>query len=581
MSSGKISKRLVAAAVGVFAGVTAFAGATQGAPLRFLVLDTVFGLTFVIAGLIAWERRPEVRYGPMLLAAGVLWWVGSYAPAGLMPYSLIGFAFERYYDIVLAVIALTFPGVALSRPGRFAISALVFGFVTRSLGRLLIGCDCAPNPLAILDDRNLFDQIQIGTSLIILVAALAVAALSLIRLRASKPPSRFILAPVAIAGTVAAMVATWDATDLVVFVLTGNGLVRSAGPIGEFISWSIIAAVSLVPLGYLTGVLRLRGRRSSLTSLALELDRRLEPGDVESAVRKALGDPSATLYRRDRSTGLWLTASGESLTTIAPAETQQIIPIGDGEATAALVHDRSLHEDPGLLSAVTALVRLVLDNERLAVEVREQLAEVRASRARLVEAAEAERRRIERDLHDGAQQRLIAVALALQEARDDARTVDPDAAFMRRLDESSEELLAAIEELRELARGIHPAVLTEDGLGVAVAGLARRATVPVAVHVELESRLDPAVETAAYYVVAEALTNLTRHSRATGASVRVVRSNGMLEVDVDDDGQGGADPARGSGLRGLTDRLDAISGSLDVSSPPLGGTHLKARIPCV
>jgi signal transduction histidine kinase len=151
---------------------------------------------------------------------------------------------------------------------------------------------------------------------------------------------------------------------------------------------------------------------------------------------------------------------------------------------------------------------------------------------------------------------------------------------MRHLDETSEELLAAIEELRELARGIHPAVLTEDGLGVAVAGLARRALVPVTVHVELDQRLNPAVETAAYYVVAEALTNLTRHARATRASVRVARSNGVLEVEVDDDGQGGADPAHGSGLRGLSDRLDAISGSLEVRSPPLGGTHLKASIPC-
>ncbi len=580
MTSGKLSRRLTAAGVVVFAGVTAWVGGTQGAPARFLVLDTVFGLTFVIAGLLAWERRPDVRSGPLLLAAGALWWVGSYAPAALMPYSLIGFAFERYYDIILAFIALTFPGVALSKAGRFTISALVFGFAARSLGRLFIGCECGPNPLIVVDDRDLFGQIQVVTSVIVAVAALFVAVLSLRRLRGSKPPTTAILAPVAIAGTVAALVAAWDAADLIMFVVTGDGLVRIPGPGGEAVSWTIIAAVSLVPLCYLMGVLRLRARRSSLTSLALELDRRPDASDIQSAVRKALGDPSALLYRWDAIAGQWSASSGETLATIEPNQLQQVTAIGGNDPVAALVHDRSLLEDPGLLTAVAALVRLAIENERLAVEVREQLTEVRASRARLIEAAEAERRRIERDLHDGAQQRLIAVALALQEARDEARSVDPDAPFMRSLDDTSEELLAAIEELRELARGIHPAVLTEDGLGVAVAALARRAVVPVHVHVELDHRLNPAVETAAYYVVAEALTNLTRHARATRASVSVVRQNGVLEVEVSDDGQGGADPTHGTGLRGLADRLDAISGLLQVNSPRLGGTRVKATIPC-
>jgi signal transduction histidine kinase len=571
---------LIAAGVVVFAGLTASVGATQGAPVRFLVLDTVFGLTFVVAGLLAWERRPDVRTGPLLLTAGALWWVGSYAPTGLMPYSLLGFTFERYYDIILALIALTFPAVALSRSGRLAITALVVGFVTRSLGRLFIGCECGPNPLMAVDDRALFDRVQIITSSIIVIAALTAAALALRRLRESTAPTTSILAPVAVAGTVATLVTAWDAADLIVFVLTGDGLVRIAEPGREVVSWTIIAAVSLVPLGYLMGVLRLRSRRSSLTSLAIELDRRPEPGDIQSAVRRALGDPSAVLCQKDIETGQWVALSGDTSETIEPAETQQVTAIDEEEPPVALVHDRSLLEDPGLLSAVVALVRLALENERLAEEVRAQLAEVRASRARLIEAAEAERRRVERDLHDGAQQRLIAIALALQEARDEARSLHPGAPFMRHLDETSEELLAAIEELRELARGIHPAVLTEDGLGVAVAGLARRALVPVTVHVELDQRLNPAVETAAYYVVAEALTNLTRHARATRASVRVVRSNGVLEVEVEDDGQGGADPAHGSGLRGLSDRLDAISGSLEVLSPPLGGTHLKASIPC-
>nr|MBA3350246.1 histidine kinase [Actinomycetota bacterium] len=252
----------------------------------------------------------------------------------------------------------------------------------------------------------------------------------------------------------------------------------------------------------------------------------------------------------------------------------------DGEPIAALVHDRVLREDPGLVAAATAVLRLAVENERLTAEVRDQLASVRASRSRLVEAAEAERRRIERDLHDGAQQRLIGVALSLQEARAEARRHTPDAPFLRQLDDTADELLAAVEELRELARGIHPAILTNDGLGVAVTSLARRAAVPVELDLALDGRLPPTVEATAYYVVAEALTNITRHARARNVTVRVSNHDELLKVEVGDDGDGGADARFGSGISGLIDRLEAVSGTLEIHSPPGVGTRLEAVIPC-
>lgn len=245
-----------------------------------------------------------------------------------------------------------------------------------------------------------------------------------------------------------------------------------------------------------------------------------------------------------------------------------------------MVHDDALRQDPGLVAAATAVLRLAVENERLTADVRTQLQEVRASRARLVEAAHAERKRIERDLHDGAQQRLVSVALMLQEAIGEARQSTPPPSFLQRLDETSEELKSAIDELRELARGIHPAVLTEEGLGVAVAALARRASVPVELDISLDGRLPPAVEATGFYVVAEALTNVSRHSRARSASIRVSRHDGMLEVEVADDGEGGTDVSAGSGLRGLADRLDAVAGRLEVFSPAGGGTRLRAVIPC-
>jgi signal transduction histidine kinase len=194
-----------------------------------------------------------------------------------------------------------------------------------------------------------------------------------------------------------------------------------------------------------------------------------------------------------------------------------------------------------------------------------------------VEAADAERRRLERDLHDGAQSRLVALALTLRLARMRMREEDETAAL---LDTSLDELKQSLEELRDLARGIHPAVLSERGLDPAVRALAARAPVPVDILGGPTGRLPAAVETAAYFVVAEALTNVSKYARAGHATVRVERVDGHLVVDVSDDGVGGAIPNGGSGLRGLSDRVAALSGTLEVTSPPGGGTRLRADLPC-
>ena len=581
IASTRLARRILAFAVVAFAATTAVVGAGQGAPTRFLVLDTAFGLVFVVAGLIAWERRPEVHVGPLLVLSATLWFVGSYAPTGLVPASTLGFAFERYYDLILAYLALTFPDIPLAPKHRLVLGIMGGAFVVRSASRLVIDCACMPNPFAVVEDPILFDRIQVLTSIVIAGAALTVVGLAAARLRGAGPGGRRILRPVVIAGVVAALVAAWDAIDLIVFITSGEGLLRFREPWNEVASWAIIAAVSLVPIGFLAGVARLRMRHGPLAPLALELDRSPDPGRLELALRHALGDPSLELLRWDRDKASWVDARGRS---VAPPREDSSVAVTtldrDGETIAALVHDRLLREDPGLVAAATAVLRLAVENERLTAEVRQQLASVRASRARLVEAAEAERRRIERDLHDGAQQRLIGVALSLQEARAEARRHFPDAPFLRQLDDTADELLAAVDELRELARGIHPAVLTEDGLGVAVTSLARRATVPVELDLLLNGRLPPTIEATAFYVVAEALTNVTRHARARGVTVRVSHHDKLLEVQVTDDGDGGADARLGSGIGGLIDRLEAVSGSLEIHSPPGGGTRLRAVIPC-
>jgi signal transduction histidine kinase len=221
---------------------------------------------------------------------------------------------------------------------------------------------------------------------------------------------------------------------------------------------------------------------------------------------------------------------------------------------------------------------LSAENEQLNAELEATIAELRASRHRIVEAGYAERRKVERDLHDGAQQRLMALTMNLRLAREKL-DADP-AATAELLDEAMAELAAATAELRELARGIHPVVLSDRGLAAALGGLADRSPVPVEIAAAPDERLPAPVESAAYFVVAEALTNVARYAEAELATVRVARRDGTIEIEVSDDGRGGADPESGTGLRGLADRVAALDGSLAVRSAAGAGTTVEARIPC-
>jgi signal transduction histidine kinase len=244
---------------------------------------------------------------------------------------------------------------------------------------------------------------------------------------------------------------------------------------------------------------------------------------------------------------------------------------------AALVHDQALLERPRLLQAAGAAARLALENERLQAELRAQLVELRASRARIISAGDDERRRLERDLHDGAQQRLLSLGLALQLVRDE---LGPEAnGATELLSEADAELRAALEELRELAQGIHPAVLTEHGLGPALKTLAARSPLPVEIAYVPDERLPAPVEAAAYFVVSEALANVAKHAHASAAAVSVSCEEGSLVVEVEDDGVGGAAPRAGSGLAGLADRVEALDGRLTIDSQPGAGTTLRAELP--
>ena len=246
-----------------------------------------------------------------------------------------------------------------------------------------------------------------------------------------------------------------------------------------------------------------------------------------------------------------------------------------GETLAAIVHDRGLLEHPRLVDSVAAAARLAIDNERLQAQLRTQLEQLHASRARLVHAADIERRRLERDLHDGAQQRLLALGLALNLLRD----LTTDAAADILLDEADHELAQALQELRELARGIHPAILTDHGLAAAARALATKATIPVTVNANGQ-RFPAPVETAGYYLIAEALTNISRYAQASRAWITIAAVARHARIEVGDDGIGGADPTVGTGLAGLSDRIGALDGTFFVESEPGKGTTITAEIPC-
>jgi signal transduction histidine kinase len=295
---------------------------------------------------------------------------------------------------------------------------------------------------------------------------------------------------------------------------------------------------------------------------------------VRDALAAALGDPTLRLL-------FW---TGDRYVDLdgAPAEPDPdraatLLEYG-GERFAALEHDPFLYEDRELLEAVGAAARLAVENSRLQAQLRAQLAEVRASRARIVAAGDAERRRLERDLHDGAQQRLVGIRLALRLAR--SRVGHDDAEVAELLREADEELVAGLDELRSLARGIHPAVLTDEGLAAALASLARRAPVPVTVTGVPEERLAAPVEAAAYFVASEALANVAKHAHASKVEIAVTRGDGWVSLEVADDGIGGADSGRGSGLAGLRDRVEALDGHLQVTSRAAAGTTLRAEFPC-
>jgi signal transduction histidine kinase len=349
---------------------------------------------------------------------------------------------------------------------------------------------------------------------------------------------------------------------------------------------SILAAISslifvALPVGFLIGLLRSGLDMSSVGGLVVKLSGGLAPEQLQPALAYALHDPSLKV-------GYWLPSQERfadlegNRIELPSVEAERAVSVlgGPDGPVAALVYDSSLVHEGQLVDTASAAVRMALENARLQVQLRAQLEEVRQSRARLVEAADNERQRVERDLHDGAQQQLVTLLLSLQNTKTEAlRHSDPETAKL--VDANIADLKQALDELRELAHGIHPTILTQAGLVPAIRSLTERCPIPVEVKGDLGvSRLAAPLEATLYFVVAEAITNAVKHSKARRMCVSLGRDSVLAAIDVSDDGVGGADLSRGSGLRGLNDRVAAVSGRLVIKSDHGSGTLIRAEVPC-
>jgi signal transduction histidine kinase len=529
-------------------------------------------LPYIFAGVAAWWRRPESRFGPLLVAAGFAFFVSSLSTAnGDVAYT-IGISFDLLPAVLFLHVFLAFPTGRLE--SLFERGLVGVGYFV-AFGLQLVGMKLGgfgPDNLLELTSEPDTAYTLLRVQLVILAgcAVAGIGVLAVGRRRAGPPLGRSLTLLVDSFALGLLMIAF--------LLLSGAlGLVEGQGTF-ENIRRTTFFVIGLAPFAFLIALLDARLARTSVADLVVELRTDPAPTELRDALARALRDPSLELvyWLPEFDTYSDLDGRDTALPSEATGRATTLID-ADGTHVAALIHDPLLKDEPELLQAVTAAAAIAIENARLHVELRARLEELTGSRARVIEAGQKERQRLERDLHDGAQQRLIALSLELRSLEERLRE-DPDA--RRQLEEAQREITMSLEELRALAYGLHPAVLTGHGLAVALEQVAARASVPVRVTVDVESRLPEPVEVAAYYVVTESLTNVAKHSRATMARVEVDREDDALVVEVVDDGVGGADSERGTGLRGLADRVEALGGRLRVWTPLGGGTRVRAEIPC-
>jgi signal transduction histidine kinase len=545
------------------------------------ILGPLIGLSFIGTGVFAWWRRPLNRFGLLMTGVGIAWFLAGLTESNNSTVFTIGSYLEPLYLVIVIQMVLSFPtGRLETLAQRVTIAAAYLDVLAVRLPFFLLGGDISsdlsgPRPdnvFAIVDAPDLADVFDYTATFIAVVVLVSTLVLLVRKRQAATVPQRRALAPM-----------LWTGLALVgllgiAFLIDVLGLPDEIGDVAGLLA---LISFAVLPFAFLAGLVRSRYSRAGAVG---ELIERLNNPEADRslglALADALGDRSLKLVYWRPSAGHYVTYDGRPVEMPEPGSGRAVTEVErEGIRVGAIIHDAALGDEPGLVRAVAASAALALENERLGAELRARLDELQTSRSRLVEVSMFERRRLERDLHDGAQQRLVALSLQLGLAQRRLQEGENAAAGLM-LDAARDELARALEELRELARGIHPAVLTDRGLEPALEALAERAPLPVSLEQMPAERLPAPVEAAAYFVVAEALTNVVKYAEASTAAVRIRRNGSYAVVEVRDDGVGGADPAIGTGLRGLADRLAALDGRLEVHSPPGEGTTVRAEVPC-
>jgi signal transduction histidine kinase len=540
-----------------------------------LAATLVIGWSFAGTGIYAWWRRPTNPIGSLMALTGFFWLLLGLSAANASGVFLVGYAFSPVaYGFLIHLVACFPDGRLETRLERAVVGGGYLTVTALQLPTVLFAdttdrdvCGCAANPALIRGGESLYDlanALQAACAVAVLVGLIVAL---VFRWRRWPSTTKRAFAPVLWAG--GAMLG-----------LTALRVGASAAGASDAVETVLFVAALFpfvaIPFAFLAGLLQTRMSRAGAVAelIGALAEPGLSGGGLAAALSEALGDPELRLAYWVPDRDGYVDAEGRPIAL--PSGDRAWTPVEhDGRRVGAIIHGAP-HHGGETARTLAAAAGLRLENDRLEAELRARLRELQASRARIIEAGDAERRRVERNLHDGAQQRLTALALSLRLARSKLDSSPLEAAGL--LDEASLELDAATEELRELARGIHPAVLTDRGLVAALEALVARSSLRVTLASDLVERLPAGVEAAAYYVVAESLTNVGKHAGVDEATVKVGRSNGSLVVEISDRGAGGADPA-GSGLRGLADRVSALEGRLEVSKGAPSGTIVRATIP--
>ena len=565
--------RLIAAAVSPFVVVGGELGfvVNQTAPRGSIPLDLSVSVSSVLVGLIVWRRRPLNTLGPLLVLAGWLWAIPGIGAFDNPWTFAISSSLNGVYDVVFAHLLLAYPTGRLETRRIRALVLAAYGLIVLTFSRVLVldaGATCCPkttNALQVWDNPAVARALEVAGNVAGVAIALTGIGVVAVRWVRATGVARRIYTPVFAAAIILAV----TAAPLSAFLALGI-------PNPDWIWIAYAVGHLVIPLAFLYGIVRADLGRGVVADLVVRLSG--QSFGLQEGLSRALHDPTLEVAYWDAGRQTFVDIAGDEI-VLPPEGAAQVATMVDrnGVRLAAIVHDRALLQDQRLVESVSVAAGLALDNERLAATVRTQLDHVRASRARLVEAADEERRRVERDLHDGAQQRLLAMVMSLRRVQAMAAS-DPQ--LRRVLEETETHARSALSELRELAQGIHPAILTEEGLSAALEQLAERAPLPVHLRIAKE-RFPSPVESTAYFAVAELLTNVVKHACASRIDVCAVRVMERLQVAVSDDGVGGANATGGSGLRGLADRAAALDGSMTIESECGRGTTVRLEIPLV